>query len=213
MWPWDWVISAGKYIAGVSQDVYNWVTSLIASVTSWVTDAIDSIWHTIETIGRELGSVWSHIAETVENAVSAVYGWIRHLVQDVYDWASRGLQDLWNWARGTWDWIVRQIAEVRNWIASGLQQIIDWVNREVWQPLVRLYNSLRDYASGWIARIWQYIEHPELLVELVGGYLLKMWLRYVARFGLSIARFILRQMMSLRGEVFDLIEHVLVSIL
>jgi hypothetical protein len=40
-----------------------------------------------------------------------------------------------------------------------------------------------------------------------------MWMQYVTRFGAVLARFIVQRMMGLAGPVFDLLEHILASIL
>jgi phage-related protein len=213
MWPWDWIIGAGNAVAGVSQAVANWVSQIIASVVSWVQDAITSIWNTLRDLGAEISSIWSSVVNTIENAVSGVINWVSGLIQSITSWVTRGIMDLWNWVRGTWDWVTRHISDLVKLVEHTFSQVVDWVNREIFQPLYRLYTGIRDFFTGWIVRIWQYFEHPELLVALIGGALWRTWTQYVARYGAAVARFIIREMSSLQGEIYDLLENILTSIL
>lgn len=213
MWPWDWVIAAGNKLAGVSKDVYDWVSSLIASVTSWVNDAINSIWHGINQVWADITRVWNTLVAFVSTLAAQVWGAIARAVDQLTSWALRLINDIWGYLRGLYDWIVRQIDRVWHDVLALIDEIYRWVKKEIWDPLVRLYNDIKDWVEQWIARIWQYIEHPELLVQLIGSFLLRMWTQYVLRFGSVIVRWLLHHMTSMAGEVFDMLESIISSVL
>lgn len=213
MWPWDWVIAAGKAVSGISQQVYDWVTQLIASVTSWVNDAINSIWKGINSVWADVTHVWNQLVGFIDNLASSLWGGITHLWNIIQGWVLSLVNDLWSFVRWLYDWASKFIDSVWRQLVKYVNDVYQWVLREIWDPLKRLYDGILGWATQWITRIWQYIEHPELLVQLIGSFLLRMWLQYVLRFGAVFARWLVRNMMGMSGLIFDLLEHVLSSIL
>lgn len=213
MWPWDWVIAAGSAISGVSQAVYNWVTQLVTTMMSWVTDAINSIWNTIKSIWDGIHNVWDQVSRYAEELVNGVYRFISSSVSDIMNYVGRLIDDVWHYAQSVYEWVVRSLSDLENRLLSYVNRVYNWVRTEIWDPLNRLYNGIRDWATQWIGRIWQYIEHPELLVNLIGAFMLRMWMQYVIRFAAVFTRWLIRSMASMAGEVFDLLEHVISSII
>jgi phage-related protein len=213
MWPWDWVIAAGNAVAGISQQVYDWVSRLIASVTSWVTNAFNVVWNAIGTLVADIASVFGSAIAFAESLLGQLWGVIQQVRQDITNWVTRIWNDVWNYARGVYDWALNELGNLERSVDALFNAVYQWVQREVFDPLKRLYDGLMSWVTGWINKIWQYIQHPELLVQLVGGFLMRTWLSYVRQFGPVLARWLIRNMRGLAGEVFDLLEHVISSVL
>lgn len=213
MWPWDWVIAAGQWISGVSQSVYNWVTRLVTSVTDWATNAFNAVWTYLGTLVSYIASVWDRTVMFVNTLAAQVWAIIAKTGQDISNWVTGIWNDLWKYAKSAWDWSVQAVDKIYHWIDYVVNAVYSWVQREVWQPLKRAWDDFTNWASGWITRIWQYIEHPELLVKLLGSFLLSMWTSYIRQFGITLTRWFIRNMRGLAGEVFDLIEYILSAII
>lgn len=213
MWPWDWVIAAGNAISGLSQKAIDWVNSLIASVTSWVSSAIDSIWSSITGIWHDIQSVWDQLVGFVNNLWVQLWAGITSLGHTISDWVSRLVNDLWSFINRLYDWASNELGRLGGLIDKVWNDITRWVQTEIWDPLVRAYEDVKTWVTGLFNRVWQYIEHPELLVSLIGGFLLRLWMQYVMRYAMPLARWVVRNMMGLAGPVFDLLESILTNIL
>jgi hypothetical protein len=213
MWPWDWVIGAGNAIAGISQKVYDWVTSQITAVMSWVMDAINSIWASISALWSEVERVAESIASGLVDIATSFTAWISSAITGVLSWAEGKIAELWSYARGVYNWAIGEFDHLRSLISDAVSGVLSWVDRNIWQPLNAAYRDVRNFVDIWIPRIWQYFQHPELIADLVGAALLRLWQRYVLRLGPAIARWLIHEMMKAAGEVFDLLEYILSSII
>lgn len=213
MWPWDWVTALGSGISGISQKIYDWVSQQIASVMSWVTSAISDIWNAISAIYRDISNLWNQIVGFVVNLIGTITLWVENIVQGITRWVEQLVGSLWQRVTDVINWILGEIGRISAYVSSAVQNIIRWVYNDVWLPIVRAVNDVRNFAVQWIGRIWQYFEHPELLVALIAGNLLRLWQQYILRFGTAIAKWLLRKMMGLAGEVFDLLEMILSAII
>ena len=213
MWPWDWITSAGNAISGLGQKAVDWVNSLIASVMSWVTGAINSIWKSIQSTWDDIDNMWNRLVGYIDNLTQTAWNWVTHTASQIYDWALRLINDIWHYIYGLYSWAVSELDKLGRLIERIWSDIVGWVVREIWDPLKRLYDDVKNFIDTWIPRIWQYIEHPELLVQLIGAFLLRMWLQYVIRFAGVLTRWIVRNMLGMAGEVFDVLETILANIL
>lgn len=213
MWPWDWIAAAGSGISGLTQKAVDWVNSLIASVMSWVTDAVNAIWRGINNVWHYTSVVWDAAVRFVNETASTIWQWIIHYSTWLGHWILGMVNDLWGYAVSVYKWALNQFDQVWNYIYGAVRDIYAWVNREVYQPLYRLYNGVVSWVSQLFNQVWQYIQHPELLVSLIGGYLVRTGWKYVRQFGAPVTRWIVRNMMGMAGEVFDVIEGIISSIL
>lgn len=213
MWPWDWISSAGNAISGLTQKAVDWVNSLIASVMSWVTDAINKIWHSISSVWDDITSVWNRLVGYINNLTDMAWRWVSNTARQIYDWALRLINDLWGYVKWLYNWAANELDHLYHLIWGWVQDVYNWVRREIWDPLYRLYNDVKNWFIQMFNRVWQYIEHPELLVKLIGGFLIRVWVDWVKQFGPMIVRWLIGNMRGLAGEVFDLLEHIISAVL
>lgn len=212
MWPWDWVSAAGNAISGLTQKAVDWVNSLIASVMAWVTTAINSIWSAITGIWRDIQNVWNQLVTFVNTLGSQLWRAIYSLGDSIRNWAVGIFNDVWNYIKGVYDWAARAVDNLYHLVTGWVSDIYRWVQREVWDPLYRLYQDVKNWVVQQFNRVWQYIEHPELLAQLLGGYLLRVWFLLVKQFAVPLVRWLIRAMHGMVGEVFDLLETVISNI-
>lgn len=213
MWPWDWISAAGNAISGLTQKAVDWVNSLIASVMSWVTDAINSTWKSLQSLWNDVTNVWNQLVGFINKLSNEAWTWINNVANDIYKWAGQMLNDLWSYAKSVYYWALGEINKLYGLVDGWINAIYRWVQKEIWDPLVRLYNDIKNWAVQAFNKVWQYIEHPELLVQLIGAFLLRMWTQYVVRFGSVIARWLIHNMTNMAGEVFDMLETIISSVL
>lgn len=213
MWPWDWVIAAGRGVVGLSQKVVDYINSVIASVMSWVTSAIASIWSGLGTLVSDVALALGQAINFAENLVKQVWDALEFLSRTLNQLVYYLFNTAWQYIQGIFNWVVGQLARLEANLLSWANDVYQWVLREVYDPLKRAYDGMLNWATGWFNQIWQYIQHPELLVQLIGAFLLRMWLQYVLRFAAVFTRWIVRNMMGMAGEVFDVLENILSNIL
>lgn len=213
MWPWDWLSAAGNALSGLTQKAVDWVNSLIASVMSWVTDAINAIWKSIQGVWDDVTHVWNTLVGVINRIVVDVWNGIYNLSTSIGRWVLGLVNDLWKYANWLFSWTLQQLDLLTKLAWEWVSDVYTWVRNEIWDPLVRLYNDVKAWAVQMFNQVWQYIEHPELLVNLIGAFLLKVWLEYAAKYGVMLARWLVKNMMGAAGEVFDLLETVISSII
>lgn len=213
MWPWDWVIAAGNAVSGLSQKAIDWVNSLIASVMSWVTSAINSIWSTISSIWADIQSVWNGLVSFINTVASEVWTGIRVLTVQVTGWIVDAVNGVRQFAEDAYHAVWNALNNVSNFLNGVINQVYRYIKEGVLDPLTRLYNDVKNWTVYTFNRVWQYIQHPEMLVSLIGGYLFSIWLQLVRRYARPVVHWIINVMKSMAGEVFDLLEEVISSVI
>lgn len=213
MWPWDWIIAAGSGISGLGQKAVDWVNSLIASVMSWVTDAVNTIWRTISNIWNYIAHVWLVINSFVVQVAENIYRWADHEIHIISDWILGMVNQLWAYAQSLYKWATNQLNQVWNFLFQFIHDIYSYILNNIWNPLYQDFQDAKAWASQWFNSVWQYIEHPELLVNLIGHYLMTVWLQLARQFAVPFVRWLIRAMRSMAGEVFDMLENVISSII
>lgn len=213
MWPWDWVIAAGTGLSGLTQKAINWVSSLIASVMGWVTSAITALWGTIYSLWSDINHVWTSILSWVGSIVITVAGAIDRFSHVISNWILGLVGALWSYVKSLYLWAVGQFNTIWGFVNRLAGDLYGWVIREIYNPLLSLYNGIRNWVSQMFNDVWQYIQNPELLVNLIGSFILRNLLKYAKQFAVPVTRWFIRNMRGLAGEVFDLLESVLSSIL
>lgn len=213
MWPWDWISAAGSGLSGLTQKAVNWVNSLIASVMSWVNDAVNAIWRGITAVWHGITGVWSSTISFVVSTADAIYRWFDHLIHTISDWVLSLVNQLWQFIQGVYTWALNQINALWKYVFQFSRDIYSWVLRNIWDPLYHDYQDAVNWATQQFNQVWQYIEHPEMLASLIGRYLLASGIQLAERFAVPVTRWIVRSMRSMAGEVFDLLESVISSII
>lgn len=111
------------------------------------------------------------------------------------------------------DWFMRIV----NILVFGLRLLIDglkdWVETAVAGPIWNALNAFISRVTGELWTLFQYILHPELLVKLIGGYLFSAWLALLRAFAVPIARYIMRTMFALKGELIGILLDAIAAIL
>lgn len=211
---WDWLLGGGTILAsGVPKQVYDWVISGLSWLWAWVSSAITQIWATITTIWNSIRNLWSQISAFVMTLLVSIENWVKSLVQSVVSWVTGWIAQLWGYVTGFFTWIGTQLTNLWNYIYGIAATIIRWVNDNVIVPLTSAINNIRAFFTQWIVRIWMYIQHPELLVNLIAGALLALWQQYIQQFGGMVVRWILQKSLQQAGFFYDVIETILASIL
>jgi len=158
------------------------------------------------------------------NLATAIEKWANSVFNNIIGWAQRTFADMTRWVSKLWDQLwqyVKEALDFAHWVYTYLQNLFTgwihdlykWVLNNVWDPLYNWVTGIYKSLTQWINYILQFIEHPELLAQLIGAYLLKTWLALARRFAVPLARWWMRTMMSLAGEFADLIEAIISQVL
>jgi hypothetical protein len=213
MWPWEWLFDPSNPINKVGKAVYDFVYRIISTIMGWLTGIITAIWATLYTIAAQIANMLTQFVDFVASVAWTVAMSILHAVQQVEAWVGQLISNIWGYIWGMLSWISSAIAWLELKIYQVFQDMIKWVYDNVIHPIWDALNEFRIWATHWILVIGMYINHPELLIDLIGATLWRLWTQYVVRYGSALARWMLRSMMGMAGEIFDLLEHILTSII
>lgn len=213
MFPWDWLFDENNPVNKVTRAVYDFVYRIVSYVVDWFSIGIYAIWTVLYTIGAQVASIFVRFAELVANIAVTIATTVAHVVAEITKWVGGLIANVWGYVTGFFAWITARVVWLEAKIAQVFQDIIKWVYDNFIRPIWDKITDTISWVTGWINRIWMYIEHPELLVELIGGVLMRLWTQYVLRFGSAFARWLVRSMMGMAGEIFDLLERILDSVL
>lgn len=214
MWnPWNWVHSLWDTAFSGLKQLFQWVINefglLYDYVNGWITWLENAVAGAI--------SYAYHLALSIEQ-------WAMSIFNNVVGWATHIFQDITKWVSGLWDQLYQLIVQgwnfahwvynyLYNLVTGWINDVYKWVIRNIWDPLYNWATGLFKYLTQYINYLLQFIQHPELLAELIGGYLLKTWLSLARRFAVPLARWWMRTMMSMVGEFFDIIETIISQVL
>lgn len=213
---WSWLLLGGVtaiFATGVPKAVYNWVLQQLTYVISAIGDAITAIWNAIQQIWNDIYGLWGRITAFIASLLTTVYNWVQSLINSTIGWVQRLWNDLWNFVNGIWSWVISKWAELYSLIIHSIDDIRNWVYSNIYLLLKQYMEDGYRFLTHAISRIAMYIDHPELLVKLLAGYLWSVWLDLAKQFGGLIIRWIIRTTESAAGEFFDLLETILSSII
>lgn len=214
MWnPWNWVKGLWNASFSTIKQLFQWVINEFGLLYDYVNALI--LW--IETAVTAAMTYAANLATSIEHWVDSIWNnlvaWIKQISADIIAWTARQINSLWADIRAAWDFAHWVYSYITGLIDRVIADVYRWVIQNVWNPLYNWVTGIYRNLLQYINYILQFIEHPELLAQLIGAYLLKTWLTLAKRFAVPLARWWMRTMMSLVGEFFDIIETIISQVL
>lgn len=214
MWnPWNWVKGAWNWSFGSIKDLYQWILNQIAAVYDYINSYV----------------TW------LEDSISGVVTWMKGLAWGIeqwamswftwtLDWARRTFDGITSWVTGLWDWLwqwIQYLDSFATWVYNYLRNLVwgwitdvyQWVVHNIWDPIWNYVNGTIKWVTVWINYLYQFIQHPEILGELIVRALFKLWYYYARILAAPFARWLVSGFRLAQAELFDLIEIVLSNIL
>lgn len=214
MWnPWNWVKDGWDFAFGGIKQLYQWILTTIAQVYDYVNGWIQWLENRINDLVTWTANLAFSIEQWAQSWYNYIIGWARSIFAQITSWVIGLWNQLWSYVVEAWNFAHWVYSYLYNLVSGWINQVYQWVLRNIWDPLYNWVTGIYKSLTRWINYILQYIEHPELLANLIGGYLIKVWLQLAKRFAVPLARWWMRTMMSLAGEFYDIIESILSAIL
>jgi phage-related protein len=194
------------------KSVWNWILKTISAVYSF----IDREFQVVERYATDVYNYLDGLFHTAWNFIVQVYNYAKSIVDvvihDVVSWVTRIWNDVFSFAKGVYEQLVQWADYFKHLIASVIDDIRTWVVNNIWNPL---FNSIKE-ALGWIthegAMMYDLLTHPDKLVALLGGYLWSAFLGLIKAGARPIGRFLVHIMMGMAGEVADVLEAIISSL-
>lgn len=214
MWnPWNWVKAGWDFSFGSIKQLYQWILGIIGQVYDYINGWVQ--W--LETAINQAFAYAYNLAVSIEQWGNSMFnnivGWVNSIGANIMRWASGLINQVVQLAREAWDFGHWVYSYLYNLVSGWINDVYRWVLQNIWQPLYNLATGIYRDLTAWVNYILQFIQHPELLANLIGTYLLKEWLSLVKRFAVPLARWWMRTMMSLAGEFYDIIETIISQVL
>lgn len=213
MWPWDWVRAAYKGVLGIPKAITDLIANMISSVVSWVQDAIDVLQVGINFVASELQSVYDVVIHFAESIGQQVMMWALKKFFEITAWTTGLFARLYDYAQSVLTWAEREVITLYSYINSIVGKIEQWVISNIWSPLWSFVNGVYKTLSDAINAVRMFIEHPEMLIQLIGGYLLQNLMSYVKRYSIALTRWFIRASLHMGGELFDVLESIISAII
>lgn len=200
-------------LAGAVTAVEKWVLKLIHAVYSYV----NKLFHELR---RAVTDVWKALikfSRAIEKYAVRVYMFARWIVDkyvpSVIRWALREFNALLKDINYVLSYAEKWVARLYSDLLSAVDNITRWVIAHIWTPL---FDAITQ-AWHWITHegffVWTVITHPELLMTIIGSYLWSNSLRLLKHYARPIARWLIHQMLSLQGEIADVLETIIANML
>jgi phage-related protein len=186
--------------------VYHWALAAVAAVYSFVDRTAAALWiastqlfHSMEYLYR---SAWHYIT-VVYTALKTV---VDVVIRNLQNYVETGLKDVLGFATSVYHTLVTWVEYLEKLVTSAISDISHWVITEIYDPLVRTINT----AIQWILHEGTYAYHlltnPELLVDILGGWLWGAWSNVLINHSAAIMKWLLHSMRGMIGEVLDVLE-------
>ena len=208
-----WIASVWGFSWGSITDLYHWIVRQIASVYTWIDNILASIGAEFMAIASTIAGYFTEAMIAIGAAVVDAAAFTMKMFGDIYSWATAELYALSVQLGGMFSYFTRGLSDAWNTFTGWIEQLRQWVEQNVLGPLTSWLKTLEGYVTYWLGYILKYIQHPELLVQLLGGYLASAWLALLKQFALPITRFIMNNMRSLADEFVGLLEEIISAIL
>lgn len=214
MWnPWNWVKAGWDFSFGNVKALYQWVLTTVAQVYDYVNGWIQWLESAINSVYQYAANLAVSVEQWAATVYGNVTGWVQNLIAQLEAWTVGLWNQVWQYAKEALDFAHWVYSYLYNLVSGWIQDVYQWVLREIWDPLYNWINGIYKSLTSTINSILMYIEHPELLANLIGGYLIGAWVSLAKRFAVPLARWWMRTMMSLAGEFIDIIESIISNVL
>lgn len=214
MWnPWNWVKAGWDFSFGSIKQLYQWVLGIIGQIYDYVNGWIQWLQNKIDNLASWALNMAVSIEQWAQGVFNSIIGYAKYLIAQVTAWTLNLWNQLYSYIKQAWDFAHWVYSYLSNLVWGWIQDIYQWVVHNIWDPLYNYITGIYKTLTKYINYLLQYIEHPELLANLIGGYLLKVWLSLAKRFAVPLAKWWMRMMMHLVGDFVDIIESILSGIL
>lgn len=214
MWnPWNWIKAGWNFSFNAINQLYQWVLQQFGYVIDYVNGWITWLQNQINNAIQWASNLGLAIEKWAQSWFTWFIQWSEQAFNNIMSWASRLIQQAWSFIQETWDFAHWVYTYLQNLFAGWINDVYKWVQREIWDPLYNWVTGIYKQLTGWINYLLQYIQHPELLASLIGSYLIKAMFPIAKRLAVPFARWLMKTMMSMVGEFYDVIETVISHVL
>lgn len=214
MWnPWNWVKAGWDFSFGSIKQLYQWVLTTVGQIYDYVNGWIQ--W--LEDAVNKAFAYAYNLAVSVEQWGASMFnnivGWVDKIGADIKRWVSGLWDQLWQYVKEAWDFAHWSFNYLYNLVSGWINDVYKWVLRNIWDPLYNYITGVYKTLTKAINDVMQYIQHPELLANLLGAYLIRSAMSLAKRFAVPLAKWWMRTMMSLAGDFMDIIESIISQVL
>lgn len=209
---------------GIINRIIKDFSHLITGVEKWALKLIHAVYSFVNKLFAELrksvNSVYQslvHFARSITKYASQVYTFARWIVEkyvpSVIRWADQELHALLNDINSVLHYAETWIVRLANDIVSAVRNVTSWVIDHVYRPLLNDVTTVWHWITHEGAFIYDLITHPEKLAALLASYLWGSWLGLFKSHGKQIARWLLKGMPNMVGELTDALETFISNLL
>lgn len=195
------------------KSVWNWILKTISAVYSF----IDREFQVVERYATDIYNFLDGLFHTAWNFIVQVYNYAKSIVdvviRDLISWVTRIWNDVFSFAKGVYEQLVQWVDFLKHLIASLIDDVRKWIINDIWNPLFAAIKTALDWITHEGAMMFDLLTHPNKLVALLGHYLWVAWLDLIKVAAKPIARWLLHTMMGMAGEVADVIETIIASLI
>ena len=202
---------------GIINHLRTILANAIDSVDKWVLKLINAAYDYAHELFQEMRVAVNEVNDALigfernithyANVVNTFAHWIvTKYVPSVISWARRELtklgNDVVNVVHDLEKWVVR----LGNDIVSAVRNITAWAIKHIYDPLDKAFTSAWHWITHEGAFAYALLTHPERLAAILAGYLWKSWLALIRANSKQIARWLLKAMPGMVGELTDAVE-------
>lgn len=209
----SWLSSLWKTITGDIASVTHWVLKTIQAVYSFIDREFGvveryatDIWHSTENLFNE---VWKYILQVYNYAKAIVDVVIHNLIS----WVTGIWNDVFSFAKGVYEQLVQWVDFLKHAIAVAIDDVRTWIINSIWNPLFKAITEALNWIAHEGAFVYDLLTHPDKLFALLAAYIWGAWIGLFKKYGRTIARWLMHEMMSLTGDLADILEAIISGML
>lgn len=209
----EWLQNIANTVFSGLNSLRDWTMRAIAAVYSYISARVTSVIQDINNLAHYInvyiGAVEKYIGDVYNYAVYTV----EQIIPNITHWVQAQLVNLGNFVRSIYDNLAARIEFVLKLAEAFTESVRDWIIKEIIQPIKDFVGGLYAWVTENIGKLLNYFAHPELIAQLIGGWLWRSWLSLLHQYGRPVARWLFAHMLSMAVEAASLIEEMITALI
>lgn len=208
-----WLSDIGHFITGSISVVKDWLIRIIQSVYSFLDATLRHLESELVTSWNELNGFIGAVERFARSAYDALTIYVRVMWKETLSWVTSALDDIRTYLDRTVSWITHEITRLSAETLALIDDLKTWIVKNIIDPLISDVSAILNWLETYGSLVTTFLTHPDILAAWLARYLWRSYFELIRKYSVPIGRWIIHSMIGVAGDVADVLETIMTSLL
>lgn len=208
-----WLSDIGHFITGSISVVKDWLIRIIQSVYSFLDATLRHLESELVTSWNELNGFIGAVERFARSAYDALTIYVRVMWKETLSWVTSALDDIRTYLDRTVSWITHEITRLSAETLALIDDLKTWIVKNIIDPLISDVSAILNWLETYGSLVTTFLTHPDILAAWLARYLWRSYFELIRKHSVPIGRWIIHSMIGVAGDVADVLETIMTSLL